>query len=69
MVGVKVKVEITGNACFHHVLFKLLMSFMAAGVYGKAYIGAVVLELFIKGVSRLLVYHSTVGTVPLRPRF
>lgn len=61
--------ELTGNACFRHVLFKLLMYFMAAGVYGNADMGAVVLELFIKGVSRLLVYHSTVGTAPLRPRF
>lgn len=32
-VGVKVKVEFIGNACFHHVLFTLLRFFMATGAY------------------------------------
>lgn len=54
-VGVKVKVEFTGNACFHHVLFTLLMYFMASGAYGysgKAHIGAIIIELFIKDVVK-----------------
>lgn len=45
-VGVRVKVEFTGNACFHHVLFKLLTFFMATGAYGysgKAHIGAIII--------------------------
>lgn len=52
-VGVRVKVEFTGNACFHHVLFTLLMYFMATGAYGysgKAHIGAIIIQLFIKDV-------------------
>lgn len=45
-VSVRVKVEFTWNACFHHVLFTLLMYFMATGVYGysrKAYIRAIII--------------------------
>lgn len=45
-VGTGVKVELVGNACFHHVLFRLLMFFMATGAYGhfgKAHIGAIII--------------------------
>lgn len=33
---VRVKVRFTGNACFRHVLFKLLMYIMFTGVYGSS---------------------------------
>lgn len=42
--GVRVKVEFTGNVCFHHVVFTLLMFFMATRAYmytGKTHTGAI----------------------------